>query len=261
MKTKNKKPFTSKIAEQPTSVFSAAEMKEMEKETVPAASPVVEEMGKSAASKPIDGEERRAFAFFEKDGKVLWERMRPSTKEQLKEFFNRKDVIDNLNLKPKEGTASTRNILSPETVKKIYMFLGWLQSMLGRMATKLPKDVVDKIMLFDDEELNMVVMPSVKMINKYGPDWLSGYNEDCEFLGAVISVIVSKIFLLRKTAVDYYRQQDSNAPPQPTRIKPDPAKDIHVAAVAPDPNQSTGTPTAENDLETQDASEDNPTVQ
>lgn len=179
------------------------------------ATPNISEESTEPIGKATSGEERKSIAWYERDGKIIWDRMRPATREQFKEIVSRPEVLKALEVKRPE--APVKNLVSDELVKGGYDLLGRLESFLAQRATGASKELADKAMCFDEEDLNTLVSPTVRLINKRGPDWLQRWNEEAEFGIAFTSVQLSKFAMLR-AIVNKDAKAKRNAPTKPDII-------------------------------------------
>jgi hypothetical protein len=182
------------------------------------------------------GEERKSVAWYEKDGKILWDRMRPSTRDALKEFLERDDVIKALEVKRPEGPP--KKLVGESLVARGYKLTGTVESFIAQKSLKAPKEIADKVMLFDDEELEVVVPPTVRLLNRYGADWIETYGDWVELGIGLTSIQLSKFAMLR-ALLDREERKAKNAP-APLLLTPQKAEETPAPPQVPEkPSEGT----------------------
>lgn len=168
----------------------------------------------------VQGEERKSVAWYERDGKILWERMRPSTREALKEFLERDDVVKALEVKRPE--APPKKLVGESLVTRGYRLVGQAESFIAQKSLKAPKDIADLAMLFDDEELEVVVPPTVRLLNQYGAEWVEKWGDWVE-LGVSLTTIQLSKFAMLKSLLDKEERKAKNRPEVVEIRREDPA--------------------------------------
>lgn len=168
----------------------------------------IEQANLPPAVEVLQGEERKSVAWYEKDGKILWERMRPSTREALKEFLQRDDVLKALEVKRPEVQ---KKLVGESLVERTYKLVGKVESFVAQKSLKAPKEIADTAMCFDEDELNVVVPPTVRLLNKYGAEWIESYGDWLELGIGLTSIQVSKFAMLR-ALLDREEKKAKNRP-------------------------------------------------
>lgn len=180
--------------------------------------PITAETPSITSERAPEGE-RRSIAWYEKDGKIQWDKMRKSTQEALREFLARPDVWKELEVARPEKPP--RTIVGEPLVAQAYNLLGRFESFLAQRLTGCSQEQADKIMLFDEEEKAMLVPVTVRLINKRGPDWLAEWNEEIEFGIAFLSIQMGKMVALRVIVEREARRRRENVPPPTPILVPD----------------------------------------
>lgn len=220
------------------------------------------------------GEIRKSIAWYEgSDGKIIWERMRGSSKDALREFIVRPEVWDGLKIqKPGDQPGQeipSRDILNSDVLSRAYDFIGKFEAFLAKRVTGCSDEIAEKVFIFDEEEKSALVPATVKLINKYGPNWMSAYNEEIEFCIVILSIHMNKIFMLRVLLERDRRAQLTNVPKPtpisqpivvPERMEPEePELQVGADKKTDEGKQDSGTmPVSVESLEHQEASEPQP---
>jgi hypothetical protein len=218
-----KKPSDSpaKSFEAPTIPVSASESK-----------PVVEAPSKSAEPSGIIGaREQKSFRWYEKDGRIQWDGMRDATKEALREFVQRPDLWEGLEIKKPEeagGTLEPRKIVGDELVSRAYDFLGRFEQFVAKRYTGCSDEIAEKVFAFDEEEKAALVPVTVRLINKWGPDWLAKFNDEVEFAITLLSIQMSKMAMLR-TFMERERRMKAQNVPAPVLLRPEKPEEAPTA--------------------------------
>jgi hypothetical protein len=166
----------------------------------------------------VTGAIRKSIAWYESDdGKIVWERMRETSKDALRDFLKKPEVWDGLKIeKPTltaQGTPSTKPLVSGEVISRAYDFLGKFESFLFQRATKCSDEIASKVWVFDDEEKAALIPATAAILAKHGPEWLSGFDVEIEFCVIFFSLQMSK-FMTMKTLLERERKNGKgNRPP------------------------------------------------
>lgn len=195
---------------------------------------------------------RMQLSYLEKsDGTLAVDNMRDGSKIQIREFFQRPDVQKMLDLPKDDGEAKPK--AGKHLVEQAFRLIGQIKAFAVSRAVKaLSKEQIDSIMLYDPEEMELLVPVTVRFLEKRGPDWLREWNEDVEFFVVFLSVEIGKFAKLRTLINRQERLQNSNVPrPAPTLLTPErPAPMDNPPATAP-PETEAKSP-VENDIEALD---------
>jgi hypothetical protein len=132
------------------------------------------------------------------DGKIAWDRMRESTKGELKELLSRPDVQKFAGI---GGDAKPVEVISPEWVDRLYDMLGVLESTAFVKIGGISPEVAKSVFTYSQAEKDTLREPTAKVINKYATAWMIRFQDEIALgflLGSITMVKVQAAIMLSK---------------------------------------------------------------
>ena len=129
------------------------------------------------------------------DGRIAWDRLRASTREELKNMIADPRIAEELGAAPR--VSSSGAAIDPSTVGMLYGALGSL--MVGAAkAMGYPEDQALS-MQFTKDERDALLIPTSKVLEKYAGS-LGEWEDEIMLTFALGSIIAAKVSGLKKPA-------------------------------------------------------------
>jgi hypothetical protein len=129
-------------------------------------------------------------------GAIAWDRMRPSTRDEL---------LNKLKNDPRAGAIPTSQshgsaeIFSDPHAAMVFDLLGRLEVMLAMRAYHCSQDQAN-VLLYTDQEKAILTGPLIKVLNKYGASWFTKYGDEIALAGLLVAVHAPKLTALQDLA-------------------------------------------------------------
>jgi hypothetical protein len=130
-------------------------------------------------------------------GRIAWDRMRPSTRESLIDKL--KDDPKFKHTAPASGgsSASSSDIFSDPHAAMVFDMLGRLEVTIAMRTYRCTQEQAN-ILLYTDQEKALLTGPLVKVLNKYGASWFTKYGDEITLAGLFVAVHAPKILSLQE---------------------------------------------------------------
>lgn len=151
------------------------------------------------------------------DGQVEWDRMRSSTKEQLKAILANPETAKVLGV---DSPAPAQvEVFDPEWTGALYDAIGKLEAFLAGKLYKISPDITERAFTYNDEEKKKLAGPTAKVINKYAVTWMVQFKDEIAL--AFLFVTITAVKLQMATILQNMRgaSAPSFTPPQPPEPK------------------------------------------
>jgi len=160
--------------------------------------------------------QRKSFSYRERDGKIAFDEMPESAKDDLKEFFNRPEVQEQFGTKPESKNDETKF-----DVDEANVLLDFLQPVLSIGASKIygvsPK-ITSKAYVFTENMRGKLTPRMTRLFNKWGPSIFAQYKDEIGFgliLVSCVAVQTKQMKYLVRMANDKKVTQMPTPTPQP----------------------------------------------
>jgi hypothetical protein len=168
---------------------------------VTADEPTVEQAATAEQSQQTERQEReprpgapvkRLAIPFDSNGKVMWDTMRASTKEEVRK------VVEGM-LRDRELAASFGidkplvEVFPPEWTGALYDALGAVETALAPKLFGIDSKIAAQIFPFTLAEKEKLAGPTSKVINKYAVDWMIRFKEEIALLMLLASITYAKV--------------------------------------------------------------------
>jgi|SRR5882672_2271651 len=143
------------------------------------------------AATPDDPKGSRFTIQLDENGNIAWDRMRPSTRDQL-----RAKLGESSKSAPPPGPSATSEIFSDPHAAMLFDLLGRLEVTMAMRAYHCSQEQAN-ILLYTDQEKAILTGPLVKVLNKYGASWFTKYGDEIALAGLLVSVHAPKLLTLQ----------------------------------------------------------------
>lgn len=150
------------------------------------------------------------------DGRIEWDRLRASTREELRVMFSDPRVASELGVAPR-AAASGGTTIDGATVGMLYGALGSL--MVGAAKAFGYPDDQALTMQFTAEERDALLTPTSRVLEKYAGS-LGEWEDEIMLTFALGSIITAKITGLKKPAKVIKLAERGNTPADPVDTPP-----------------------------------------
>lgn len=145
------------------------------------------------------------------DGSIDWESMRDSTKEKVRAAIRSSNI----------GTAATPEVLmfNPAMVSGMYDMLGAIEATVAQRFGKIPAHVAKACFTYTPAEKQALEGPTVRVLNKYIPDWMIKYQDEIALASTLIALTTAKVnaaITLSKMSQVQTVEPPPNKPDDPT---------------------------------------------
>jgi hypothetical protein len=141
--------------------------------------------------------DRVAIAWYVgEDGKIQWDRMRESTREQMKALLANKEVLEQLGISKAEVIAPGIEVFDPSWCGALYDGLGTVEQIIATRFFKASPKVAAEVFTYSKVEKDKLAEPTAKVINKYAPEWLIRFKDEIALAGLLVSMTMAKIAAL-----------------------------------------------------------------
>ncbi len=142
--------------------------------------------------------ERRLSIPLDKNGDILVENMREGTKNDLKGLFLDPKNAKKLGISP-ESAPGKSEALPAELMYPLVAGLSWLEVLAVKRFTDAPREVIDRVVPFSHEEVQLLAPKVGAVLDKYGAgNYLAKYKEEVDLAGWMIALTVRKITAIRE---------------------------------------------------------------
>jgi hypothetical protein len=144
---------------------------------------------------PDDPKGSRLTIQLDESGGIAWDRMRPSTKEQLIGKLKDDPRFKSTGTAP-GAAASSGDIFSDPHAAMLFDLVGRLEVTLAMRAYRCTQEQAN-ILLYTDQEKAILTGPLVKVLNKYGASWMTKYGDEITLAGLLVAVHAPKLIALQ----------------------------------------------------------------
>jgi hypothetical protein len=171
-----------------------------------------------APNLPIETSEEvsRMSIAVDKDGNILWDRMRQATREQLKKMLGSRDTAKALGV---EQTAPVVEVFDPNWTGALYDSIGKMEAFFAGKLYGIPADIADRAFTYSPAEKQTLAQPTAKVINKYAATWMVQFKDEIALAFLFVTMTAVKLqaaTMLAKMAAPVARSivtpQASNLP-------------------------------------------------
>lgn len=155
----------------------------------PISAPAVE-TGKDS---PIDA---RLAIPLDRDGRVLVDNMRDSSRAKLKELFQNKALAKELGISPDESPATMA--LPPQLMYPLISGLSIFETLIVAKATRAPREIVERIVPYSREEAQLLAPALAGVLEKYSGTFLVKYEKEAALAALLVSMTINKIALVQE---------------------------------------------------------------
>jgi hypothetical protein len=125
-------------------------------------------------------------------GKINWESMRASTKEEVRKFVG--DMLRDRELAASFGIDKPLvEIFPAEWTGALYDSLGAIEAALAPKLLGIDQSIATSIFAYTQAEKEKLAGPTSKVINKYAADWLVRFKEEIALLMLLASITYAKV--------------------------------------------------------------------
>jgi hypothetical protein len=182
--------------------------------------PTVEQAATAEQSQQTERQEReprpgapakRLAIPFDINGKVMWDTMRASTKEEVRK------VVEGM-LRDRELAASFGidkplvEVFPPEWCGALYDALGSLEVALAPKLFGVAPEIAAQIFPFTPTEKEKLSGPTSKVINKYAADWMIRFKEEIALLMLLASITYAKVMAAKMAQAIMSKQAQAPKP-------------------------------------------------
>jgi hypothetical protein len=140
--------------------------------------------------------DRKAIFYTEKNGEIVWDEMRPSAKESLRDFYMRNDVRKNLGITEEKSVEDSSEFGKDEADG----LLDLLQPVLAIGASKVYNvsyDITSKAYVFDDAQRKKINPRLIRLLNKWGPSIFKQYKDEIGCGVVLISAVAAQTKMMK----------------------------------------------------------------
>lgn len=124
------------------------------------------------------------------DGTIDIDSMRAATVEKL-----RQAVAGTPGIAPSFNTGGAVTEFPPMLIYSLYGGLGQLEAMIAHNLGKIPREIAEAVFPYNEQELNILVPPTSRVLSKYASDWMIRYQDEIALVGLLATITLKKINL------------------------------------------------------------------
>lgn len=133
---------------------------------------------------------------FDKDGKILLDNMRESSRDKLKALLSDAKLAKELGIVDAPA-ASVAPGLPPEFMFPLIHGLSILDTLIVARATNAPREIVERIAPYTEKEAALIAPPLAKVLGKYTGSWLDKYQDELALAMILGTTTLGKIAAVR----------------------------------------------------------------
>jgi hypothetical protein len=154
------------------------------------------------------------------DGKIDFSGMRAKSKAKIRELISDPEVAREVGASAPANVPSNVNVIAPDSCKLLYVSLSKLQTMFLSRKMKVTPEFAKEYLEYSPEELDMLAVPTAKVINKRVPAWMVKFEDEIALCMMITTITASKIQLLNAAAKAHRLRVVPNSRTQPEAPNP-----------------------------------------
>jgi len=156
------------------------------------ASPLPEPQTAASADVDDKGQDRISINWYVKsDGTMDIDRMRDSMKNRIKEVLP--NLVKEFGTKEANTLVEAVQLIPPEWVSTFYDVFGSLEALAFAKILDIDSDTAKTVFKYSALEKEQLVPPTVRIVNKYAPDWLIKYKDEIALAMLLVMMTTTKV--------------------------------------------------------------------
>ena len=198
-----------------------------------------------------DGSGRKTIAFFfDANGKIQWDRMRESTREELRSYISSAEAKKYLGFETPDSVKTAEEVgFGDDEANALLDLLGPVDAVAASKIYGVPMEVTSVAFNFTPDHRKKINPRLTRLLNKWGPSLIKTWKDEIGCAIVVFAVVNSQVRIMHILEEKRKRGQVSSKvtpistpepptpePPAPEPPTPVPSKELEVDILAKSPD-------------------------